>query len=131
MGSFTNSLELMKLAGFRTIPYTQRQIPSGLWVGLGARLAGDLSLLYPSRGPGVRVGQVESLGEDFGIQGLARVTLVQHTAAKKNLAEFWSGKLRCHFDIHSNVTILLNKLKLQKNHHKATALLCPLSFTVY
>lgn len=79
----------------------------------------------------MRVGQVESLGGDFGIQGLARVTLVQHTAAKKNLAEIWNGKLRCHFNIHSNVTILLNKLMLQKSHHKATALLCLMSFTVY
>lgn len=74
---------------------------------------------------------MESLRGDFGIQGLARVTLVQHTAAKKNLTELWKGKLRCHFNIHSNVTILLKKLKLQKNHHKATALLSLLSFTVY
>ena len=72
---------------------------------------------------------MESLGGDFGIQSLAQVTLVQHTAAKKNLTELWNGKRRCHSNIHSNVTILLKKLKLQKNHHEATALLCLLSFS--
>lgn len=35
----------------------------------------------------MRVGQVGSLGGDFGIQGLARVTLVQNIAANKNLAK--------------------------------------------
>lgn len=34
MGSFTNSLELMKLAGFRTIPYIQDRFLQVFGLGL-------------------------------------------------------------------------------------------------